>query len=334
MDKNRPCPIWNPSAVPDSSFGESGSSWDSPRAGGKYFVDASAIGVVGQLKDRQKARLTTWLIKQRRLGTPCPVIPYDRQSAYKDHHEFKSIINGPDLTIHERADELLKYIQRRTSYIGKDYAFNVVGFGHPMKMLAYTESINEEEVWYLRRYLIEQEWLEITRSNRVESAVVITVNGYARLALIGQAVTDSTQAFVAMWFDKSLGFLYPEAIKPAIEDAGYDALIINEEHFLDKIDDQIIAGIKRSLFVVADFTHGEDGARGSVYYEAGFAQGLGKDVIFTCRKDIVDNNEIHFDIRQYPYVVWEQSKLEEFRKSLASRIERVIGDGPLKSVPG
>ncbi len=139
---------------------------------------------------------------------------------------------------------------------------------------------------------------------------------------------------MARWFDKSLTPVFEEAVKPAIEDAGYDAVIVNEEHFLDKIDDQIIAEINRARFVVADFTHGNGGARGSVYYEAGFAQGQGKDVIFTCRKDMIDNNEIHFDIRQYPYVVWENNDLEGFRKSLSARIAAVIGDGPLKSVLG
>ena len=72
--------------------------------------------------------------------------------------------------------------------------------------------------------------------------VTITVAGYTRLAEIENVITASSQAFVAMWFNNSLDFLFPEAIEPAVKDAGYDALIINEEHFLDKIDDQIIAG--------------------------------------------------------------------------------------------
>ena len=115
MNENRPCPIWNPSAVQVGNSGVGGSSWDSPRAGGEYFVDESALRVgEWRLNDREKARLTTWLIKQRRSGIPCPVIPYDLQSAYKDHREFRSIIRGPDLTVHARADELLKYIQRKT----------------------------------------------------------------------------------------------------------------------------------------------------------------------------------------------------------------------------
>lgn len=46
---------------------------------------------------------------------------------------------------------------------------------------------------------------------------------------------------------------------------------------------------------------------------------------------MIDKNEIHFDICQYPYVVWEKNDIEGFNKSLTSRIARVIGDGPLEN---
>ena len=95
---------------------------------------------------------------------------------------------------------------------------------------------------------------------------------------------------------------------------------------VDKIDDEIIAEIRRSRFLVADFTHGEDGARGGVYYEAGFAYGLRLPVIYSCRKDMVD--KLHFDTRQYYHIIWETP--EELRDGLAQRIEARIGAGPNK----
>ena len=44
---------------------------------------------------------------------------------------------------------------------------------------------------------------------------------------------------------------------------------IDRHEHVNKIDDEIIAEIRRARFVVADFTHGDTGGRGSVYYEAG-----------------------------------------------------------------
>ncbi|MYB60246.1 MAG: hypothetical protein F4X69_02575 [Gemmatimonadetes bacterium] len=326
MSENRVCPIWGTPTQQDEIYNGDGTNVDSPRAGGKFFADGRSVVRMRNLNDREKARLTTWLIEQRKLGVERPEI-----WSYENYIESKT--RRPDIVVHARADELLKYIRNQISSVEMTFEFrrNEESFDK-MEMLARTESIAEGELEYLLNYLVSQDWLEIISESFGMIDLTITVEGYARLAELETVVVASSKAFVAMWFNESLDFLYPEAIEPAIKEAGYKASIINEEHFLDKIDDQIIAEIKRSRFVVADFTHGQDGARGSVYYEAGFAQGLGKDVIFTCRKDIIDNNEIHFDIRQYPYVVWEKNELERFRKNLTFRIERVIGDGPLKSV--
>ena len=156
MNEISPCPISNPSAVQVGSAGGGVSCWNSPRAGGEYYVDASALRVGDCLNDREKARLTTWLIKQRRFGTPRPVIPHDLQSVYNDHREFRSIIRGPDSTVHARADELLKFIQEMTPYIGEEYELRAkMRNDRMMEMLAYTESVNDKELLYLFDYLID-----------------------------------------------------------------------------------------------------------------------------------------------------------------------------------
>ena len=79
---------------------------------------------------------------------------------------------------------------------------------------------------------------------------------------------------------------YKEGIEKAIKECGYTPMKIDEKQHLNKICDEAIGEIRRPLFVVADFTHGADGARGSVYYEAGFAHALGLPVIFSCQKDL------------------------------------------------
>ena len=94
---------------------------------------------------------------------------------------------------------------------------------------------------------------------------------------------------------------------------------IDKKEHINKIDDQ-------TCFVVADFTHGDGGTRGGVYYEAGFAHGLDIPVIFTCHENIF--KEIHFDTRQYNHIVWGEP--EELRKDLEARIGAVIGQGSVK----
>ena len=128
-----------------------------------------------------------------------------------------------------------------------------------------------------------------------------------------------------MWFDDSMKEAYDQGIAPAIRDAGYEPVRVDQKEHVNKIDDEIVAEIRRSRFLVADFTQGRMGARGGVYYEAGFAQGLGIPVIFCCRKDRL--RKVHFDTRQYNHIDWETP--EDLRKRIVQQILAVIGDGPV-----
>lgn len=152
------------------------------------------------------------------------------------------------------------------------------------------------------------------------------------LSKLKQTNPESARAFVAMWFGEpdgekaSMDNAY-QSMELAIREAGYDPVRSDKRNHLNKIDDEIIAEIRRSRFVVADFTQGKSGARGGVYFEAGFAKGLNIEVIFTCRKDSI--KKVHFDTRQYRHIVWETP--EELRTELLDSIRTNIGQGPGKN---
>ena len=137
---------------------------------------------------------------------------------------------------------------------------------------------------------------------------------------------DSTQAFVAMWFAEEMNEAYKKGIKPAIKDAGYEPLRIDLKPDVKKIDDEIFAEIRRSRFLVADMTQGDDGARGGVYFEAGLAEGLGIPVLYTCHKDKMKH--LAFDTRQFFHIEWDTP--DELRKDLVTRIRARVGEGPLR----
>ena len=175
------------------------------------------------------------------------------------------------------------------------------------------------EVGFLLKYLVGRGWV----SDIGVEKYVVTVDGYAQIA-DRESATDSSQAFVAMWFDDSMAEVYRDGIEPGIRDAGYNPLRIDRKDHINKIDDEIIAELRRSRFLVADFTHGPDGARGGVYYEAGFAHGLDMPVIFTCQQDSLD--ELHFDTSHYNHLNWADHA--ELRVNLKNRVLAVIGEGP------
>ena len=144
----------------------------------------------------------------------------------------------------------------------------------------------------------------------------LTAKGWQRFNALRDVQTDSAQAFVAMSFDAALDPIWKQGFRPALKQTGLDPLRIDQKEFNEKIDDQIIAEIRRSGLVVADFT----GHRGGVYFEAGFAMGLGIPVIWTCKKDDIEN--AHFDTRQYNHIVWQDA--EDLKTKLVNRIEATI----------
>ncbi len=276
------------------------------------------------LDEGVKARLTSWLIEQRRLGEEWPEIT-DKTIEDAKHRR--------DLSISERADRVLRYFRQIEPSVGRQFTINVHAQEYRatlMNIQAWSESKlsgelrtpHIQELHFFINCLDTKGW--INNFDRSYKLYGLTVEGYSHLEELERGATDSSQAFAAMWFDDSMENVWREGIKRGVEDAGYEALRIDRKEYADKIDDEIIAEIRRSRFVVADFTHGDDGARGGVYYEAGFARGLGIRVFFTCRKDVIE--KVHFDTRQYNHIVWETP--EELRRNLAKRIAAVVGYGP------
>ena len=288
---------------------------DSPRAGGRYSITREAEKTVNELNDDEKARLTTWLLDQRLRGSESPEVT----TGAANHARRR-----PPLPVHERTDRLLRYLAKRSEIVGA--YLQISPTSHP-GVYAWSESTLWDEVAYCLNYLLEQNWIRGNLSP-IQFNGTVTVDGYSRVA---DQVTklDSSQAFIAMWFDESMGEIYEAGFRPAIEEAGYSPLRIDEKPDVNKIDDEIIAEIRRSRFIVADFTHGDEGARGGVYFEAGFAYGLDIPVIYTCREDMVD--KLHFDTRQYAHIVWETDKKDQFRTELRNRILARIGEGPSMS---
>lgn len=148
----------------------------------------------------------------------------------------------------------------------------------------------------------------------------LTHPGWERVEHLRRAAPDSNQVFVAMWFDSSMGRIWESAIRPAIGAVGLDAYRVDEDPGHERVDDKIMAQIRRSRALVADLT----GLRGGVYFEAGFAMGLGMPVIFTCSESWVDQSGdpwfkgVHFDVNHYPFILWKNA--EHLREQLMWRL--------------
>ena len=92
------------------------------------------------------------------------------------------------------------------------------------------------------------------------------------------------------------------------------------------IDDQLRVALRTSRFVIADLTRDNNGA----YWEAGFAEGLGRPVIYTCRKNEWDQRDqpselkVHFDTNHHLTVIWDPENLQDAATRLTATIRNTL----------
>lgn len=153
---------------------------------------------------------------------------------------------------------------------------------------------------------------------RVQEAT-LTIAGWARVQELLRTAKDSLKGFMAMKFgDPQLDMIFRDHFKPAVLQTGFDLMRLDEEPRAGLIDDRLRLEIRTSRFMVADLTHANNGA----YWEAGFAEGLGRPVIYTCRKDVFDDPKTkpHFDTNHYLTVVWDPAEPAEAAEQLKTVI--------------
>jgi len=305
---NKKCPVCkldNQPVLDDQDYGDK-ITYDCARCG-CYTISSAAETIADHAG--KSAELSGWLRERNILGIEIPMLNFDF---------LTRVVNTlPRYTPIEKQSKLLKAIELLTDYPGKRVILT------PEQDASLSWANNEQEfIYYLKslvgRGLIETNSTEIRTLNRPLDPIVITAHGWEHLEHEASNITEKTQVFVAMSFDPSLQSLFNNAIKPAIESAGFRSYRVDSEPHLERIDAKIISEIKNSRFIVADVTQQKAG----VYYEAGFAHGLGIPVIWCVKKEDLEN--VHFDTRQYNHILWETE--EELKEQLHYCILATIGE--------
>jgi hypothetical protein len=150
-----------------------------------------------------------------------------------------------------------------------------------------------------------------------DAAPVLSVKGWDQVEPPSGANGIPGRCFVAMSFEPALDEAYFLGIQPAVEqDCGLTAIRMKELHHNSDICDRLLSEIRQAQFVIADFTLHREG----VYYEAGFARALGREVINCCRDDHF--GRLHFDTNHLNHIKWTTPA--DLRQKLADRIRATI----------
>ncbi len=280
---------------------------------GSYWIEMSLIEPCKHKYAGQTWKVAAYVREKTGMGLKVALFVKQDQipsNAPNGAAGFEQAIESFPKSVAERFDRILLNLERATTHLGAPVKIEQ---GSQALMMAQ----NFEEISFTLSSMTELGY--VAGYNSIIPCIArLTAKGLERVADLKRGLFGpfSKQAFVAMSFDKSLDAAWTDGLKLGIEDCGYDALRVDRKQHNEKICDVIIAEIRKSKFLVADFTTHRNG----VYFEAGMMLGLGRSVIFTCRKDDLKN--AHFDTRQYYHIEWETPA--ELREKLKSRIQATI----------
>jgi predicted RNA-binding Zn-ribbon protein involved in translation (DUF1610 family) len=270
----KPCPICklNGQEVQTSDAGER-LSLDCPRCG-KFIITRTAASMAERKELAPK--LSAWIRERTELGVDVPEI---------NSNTLKEIENlFPSYRVSEKQLLFLKALERRTKFPGQGLPV-LSGFDYPLAWAA-----GEDEFRYLLRSLMERGLVRrtdgpVTLDDSFAYTFEIIPDGWVFLEDHSRPSIISDQVFVAMSFSPELKSAWTDAIDPTLRKIGYRPYRVDAEPHIGKIDTKIITEIKNSRFLVADVTQQRPG----VYFEAGYALGLGLPVFWSVKKDDLDN---------------------------------------------
>lgn len=231
--------------------------------------------------------------------------------------QFKTESRLPSLAL--QAANLIRAIGDRVSE---------TGFGYPIDPSTYAivgafdrRSFDRLHQELLGKGLIRQAERQSTKIGQVQT-YDLTLDGWERYEAERRGQIAGKYGFIAMKFgDEALDPFVRDVVKPAVEKGiGYDLVDMRDVTRAGVIDNIMRAQIRDAAFVLVDLTHDNSGA----YWEAGYAEGLDKPVIYICKKDKFDDAKTHFDTNHCTTVPWSLDDKETFRRELVATLRRSL----------
>lgn len=151
----------------------------------------------------------------------------------------------------------------------------------------------------------------------------LTLKGWAEYEKQRAGEFGGNYAFLALQFgDPLLETFVSDVLKPCIRnELGYEVVDMRDVARAGIIDNLMREQIRDAAFVIADLTHDNSGA----YWEAGYAEGLGKPVIYICEKSKFDEAKTHFDTNHCTTVVWSSDDAGSFSAVMVATARRSLG---------
>ena len=305
---------------------------------GTYYLDPSCFEVLNEnnkIPNKIRSCIYHYLISRgESLKTTVFSASMDisKNGTYNSNNDIlistKYLLSLYPDNITTKTNKILLCLYSLCNRIGKHFTFcnYIEEYNERLNVLCFVEEDDFNESHKCLKstlsLLVELSYIKLVNDNDGFENYTFTAKGWQKIQELQENNLISPQGFIAMWFDSSMTTAKQKIIQ-AITDCKYNAMIIDDKEHNNQIVPEILYEIRKSKFIIADLT----GQRNGVYYEAGYAQALGKQVILTCR-NISANDESnglkpHFDVSQKNTIFWSDE--EDLYCRLIKRIEATVG---------
>jgi hypothetical protein len=140
-----------------------------------------------------------------------------------------------------------------------------------------------------------------------------------------ESANRTNELFIIMAFrEETLPFRkFAEAAALSV---GLKAVFIDRQEPENAISEAILSAIRRATLVLCDLSF----ERPNCYFEAGFAKGALRRVVYSCRGDHdirahpQSEYRVHFDVDQFKITWWQPDKMDASRAELEERLSELL----------
>ncbi|MBS0240151.1 MAG: hypothetical protein JSR89_17185 [Proteobacteria bacterium] len=286
---------------------------------GTYRISDTCVAIIGPSDKRgllnseqKRASVGYWLRDHQRDGF-VPTLKSDT---------VEMLAKAPWLpSLHDQKENLLRLIASRAE--GPGVTIVIEDFADQYAIGAGKQATVGELLKQLAREGLADQGRSKTTVSTNEDAEVfdasLTFAGWLAHEDILRGKTSGKNAFIAMPFNKpDLEEAWLPRLRLAVRETGFELKRVDDEPEPGLIDVKMRVQIRQARFLIVELTHANNGA----YWEAGFAEGLGKPVIYCCHED----EKAHFDVDHSWRVVWSPVTIDTAIDRLKATIRNALPD--------
>ncbi len=281
------------------------------------------------MKDTKITTVQRALISHRVCATRENDTPVMITWIWLDHIIRDGILPNPI----EQANNLVRYIGDEVSRTGENLQTL------PEHIHAIIGTVRLKAAIDLAKELHIKGWLRLTPqggAGRIgddphpvsfPTDINLTLDGWKQYMDEKAGKFSGEYGFLAMEFnDSELEVFVGEVLKPAVKEAlDCELRDIRDISQAGVIDNILRMSIRDAKFVIVDLTHDNNGA----YWEAGYAEGLDKPVVYICEKGKFERSKeegggTHFDTNHCTTVLWDKDGNKDFRQQLAATLRNSL----------